>query len=82
MLPNGLLLNKIHHAAYDADLIGIDPDRRIHVSERLQAHQDDPILRKAIVSMKDVALRLPKRKEDWPDPERLAARFEQYKRAN
>lgn len=81
VLPNGLLLNKIHHAAYDNNLIGIDADRRVHVSDRLLA-QDDPILRKAIEAMKDIVLRPPKRPEDRPDPERLARRFERYRLAN
>jgi putative restriction endonuclease len=29
IVPNGLPLTKIHHAAFDAQLIGIDPDFRI-----------------------------------------------------
>jgi putative restriction endonuclease len=28
---NGLPLTKIHHAVFDAHLIGVDPDFRIHV---------------------------------------------------
>lgn len=28
VVPNGLPLSKIHHAAFDANLIGIDPDSR------------------------------------------------------
>jgi putative restriction endonuclease len=35
VIPNGIPLSKIHHAAFDAHLIGIDPDYRLHVSERL-----------------------------------------------
>ncbi len=35
IVSNGLPLTKIHHAAFDAHLIGIDPDFRIHVSDRL-----------------------------------------------
>ena len=35
VVPNGLPLSKIHHAAFDAYLIGIDPDYRVHVSDRL-----------------------------------------------
>jgi len=31
IIPNGLPLTKLHHAAFDANLIGIDPDFRIHV---------------------------------------------------
>jgi putative restriction endonuclease len=35
VVPNGIPLSKIHHAAFDAHLIGIDPYYRLHVSERL-----------------------------------------------
>ena len=35
VIPNGLPLSKIHHAAFDAHLIGIDPDYRLHVSHHL-----------------------------------------------
>ena len=34
IISNGLPLTKIHHAAFDASFIGIDPDFRIHVSDR------------------------------------------------
>lgn len=33
-VSNGLALCRIHHAAYDRNLIGIDAERRIHVAER------------------------------------------------
>jgi putative restriction endonuclease len=32
-VSNGLPLSKIHHAAFDANLIGIDPEFRIRDSE-------------------------------------------------
>jgi putative restriction endonuclease len=35
VVPNGIPLSKIHHAAFDAHLIGIDSDYRLHVSGRL-----------------------------------------------
>jgi hypothetical protein len=31
----GLANDEAHRAAFDSDLIGIDPDYRIHVSDRL-----------------------------------------------
>jgi hypothetical protein len=31
------------HAAFDAHLIGIDPDYRLHVSERLLSRNDGPM---------------------------------------
>ena len=44
IVSNGLPLTKIHHAAFDANLIGIDPDFRIHVSDRLLEIHDGPFL--------------------------------------
>ena len=43
-IRNGICMSKIHHAAYDAGLIGIDPDLVIHVSERLLEIHDGPFL--------------------------------------
>ena len=43
VISNGLPLTKLHHAAFDANLIGIDPDFRIHVSDRLLGIHDGPI---------------------------------------
>jgi putative restriction endonuclease len=45
VISNGLPLTKIHHAAFDAHLIGIDPDYRIHVSDRLLEIHDGPFLK-------------------------------------
>jgi putative restriction endonuclease len=35
VISNGLPLTKIHDAAFDAHLIGGDPDFRVHTSDRL-----------------------------------------------
>jgi putative restriction endonuclease len=75
VVSNGLPLTKIHHAAFDAHLIGIDPDFRIHVSDRLLEIQ---------LGLKGIAgtsIELPRRREDRPDRDRLALRFEQSKKA-
>ncbi|MDO8280839.1 MAG: hypothetical protein Q7T63_22330, partial [Burkholderiaceae bacterium] len=44
VVPNGIPLSKIHHAAFDAHLIGIDPDYRLHVADRLLVQNDGPML--------------------------------------
>jgi putative restriction endonuclease len=48
IVSNGLPLTKIHHAAFDAHLIGIDADFRIHVSDRLLEIRDGPFLELAL----------------------------------
>ena len=80
VVQNGIPLSKIHHAAFDAHLIGIDPDYRIHVSQRLLAQRDGPIL-EALKALEGTGLHLPQRRKDYPDPDRLAARFEAFKKA-
>src|ERR1700747_555868 len=42
--PRTVCQIKIHHAAFDAHLIGVDPDYRIHVSDRLLEIHDGPFL--------------------------------------
>ena len=78
VVPNGLPLSKIHHAAFDAHLIGIDPDYRLHVSERLLDLHDGPML-EALKQLDGEILHLPKRTKDYPDRDRLSLRYEQFK---
>jgi putative restriction endonuclease len=78
VVPNGVPLTKIHHAAFDADLIGIDPDYRLHVSGRLLALNDGPML-EALKRLNGEPIHLPARVKDRPDRERLALRFERFK---
>ncbi len=80
IVSNGIPLTKIHHAAFDAHLIGIDPDFRVHVSERLLIQNDGPILR-AMQGLQGQPIRLPIRPADMPDRDRLAHRFEIFKDA-
>lgn len=77
VVPNGIPLSKIHHAAFDAHLIGIDPDYRLHVSDRLLAQNDGPMLN-ALKELGGRQLILPRRKDDWPDRRRLEQRFTRY----
>src|SRR6186997_818209 len=78
IIQNGIPLSKIHHAAFDAHLIGIDADYRLHVSDRLLGLNDGPIL-EALKQLNGQPIHLPARKIDYPDRDRLAVRFEKYK---
>jgi len=82
IVPNGLPLSKIHHAAFDANLIGIDPDFRIHVSEALLSINDGPMFEYGVKALVGRSIRLPTRTSDHPDRGRLAQRFELFRAAN
>lgn len=80
VVPNGLLLSKIHHAAFDSNLIGIDPDYRVHVSENLLEKRDGPML-ETLKQIDGGVIHLPSRSIDRPDRDRLAHRFEIFRQA-
>jgi putative restriction endonuclease len=80
VVPNGLPLSKIHHAAFDSHLIGIDADYRLHVADRLLAQHDGPLL-EALKRLHGGTVHLPNRPQDRPDRDRLAQRFELFKSA-
>ena len=75
-------LTKIHHAAFDAHLIGIDPSNfRIHVSDRLLEIHDGPFLELGLKSIAGTLIEMPRRTVDRPDRDRLALRFEEFKKS-
>lgn len=78
IVPNGIPLSKIHHAAFDAHLIGIDPDFRVHVANRLLEQKDGPML-EVLKKLHHANLHLPARRKDWPDRDRLALRFDEFR---
>ena len=82
-ISNGMSLCKIHHGAYDADIIGISPDYTIHVKDSVLATFDGPTLQHSIKEMDGEALRqIPKETASKPDRELLAERFEKFQKAS
>jgi putative restriction endonuclease len=77
VVRNGIALSKTYHAAFDANLIGIDPDYRIHVSPRLLSRRDGPTF-EAMKHLDGQSLRRTRRDEDVPDRARLELRFSEF----
>lgn len=78
VVANGLSLCKIHHAAYDTNLLGISPDYVVHVDRELLEESDGPMLQHGLQEMNERPLTVPTRPSDRPDRERLARRFEAF----
>lgn len=78
IISNGLPLSKVHHAAFDANLIGISPELRVHVSEQLLRLNDGPMFEQGVKAIRGKQIRLPARGIDAPDRERLAIRFAEF----
>jgi putative restriction endonuclease len=81
IVQNGLALCKIHHAAYDKNIIGINPDYQIKIRRDILEETDGPMLRYGIQSLENARIILPKHQNDWPDKERLEYRFDTFLRA-
>lgn len=82
VVPNGLSLCKIHHAAYDRNILGISPDLEVEINADVLAEVDGPMLKHGLQEFHGAILRaVPSKKVDQPDRERLSARFESFKRA-
>lgn len=78
---NGIALCAIHHLAYDRNLLGIDPTGVVHISERLLHEHDGPMLKTGLQGFHGVAINVPRRPADQPDPMRLELRFEEFRQA-
>jgi putative restriction endonuclease len=80
-VTNGISLCKIHHTAYDINIIGIDPDYRVHVREDILEEADGPMLQHGIKEMDQRTLWVPGQLRDQPDINRLSQRFAVFERA-
>ena len=75
---NGLALCKIHHAAYDHNMLCVSPDYRVAVNRALLDEVDGPMLRHGIQEMHGREIVLPRRRADRPDRDGLAWRWERF----
>ncbi|MGE0026507.1 MAG: HNH endonuclease [Thermoleophilia bacterium] len=78
VVPNGLSLCKIHHAAYDRDLLGITGDGEVRINQRLLDEVDGPMLLHGLQEMHGRAIEPPAKRRDRPDHERLDQRFQRF----
>lgn len=81
IVPNGLSLCKIHHAAFDSNIIGINTDYEIKIRSDILEEINGPILKYGIQELNNQKLILPSRNKDWPDKERLEIRFDKFRNA-
>ena len=79
VVNNGLSLCKIHHAAFDSNIIGVTPDYIIEVREDILNEKDGPMLKHGIQELQHKKIILPRDKKMWPDRERLYIKYTKFK---
>ncbi|SHH09466.1 HNH endonuclease [Streptoalloteichus hindustanus] len=81
VVPNGIALCKLHHAAFDRKLIGIRPDLRIEVAPWVRADRSDNLMaRYGLRDLHDTRLTVPRSPRDRPNREALEVRYHEYLR--
>lgn len=79
---NGMAMCKIHHAAYDAGILGVRPDLTIEIREDILEEIDGPILEHGLKRLHGERLRVvPRHRLDRPDPQLLETHFERFRTA-
>ena len=80
-IPNGLALCKIHHSAYDANILGVDADLLIHVREDILRELDGPMLEHGLKGMAHRYIRVPRAAANRPNLTFLDERFQRFSAA-
>ena len=74
---NGICMSTLHHAAFDAHLIGVDPDLRIHVADHVIGERDGPLLA-ALQGLNGSNMVIPADPTAHPDRDFLAQRYRAF----
>jgi putative restriction endonuclease len=83
VVSNGLALCKIHHAAFDSNILGVRPtDLRIEIREDILEEVDGPMLKHGLQAHHGGHLIAPAASNLRPDPERLEIRYEEFRAAS
>jgi len=82
VVNNGLSLCKIHHAAYDQNILGIRPDHVVEIRTDILKEVDGPMLRYGLQEMHDSKIVVPRKPEDRPSKDGLEERYELFRSAS
>jgi putative restriction endonuclease len=82
VVANGLALCKIHHAAFDQNVIGIRPDTVVELNQELLVATDGPMLRHGLQGVHGTRLWVPRSPAKRPASERLEIRYGEFRRAS
>lgn len=77
---NGLALCKIHHAAYDAGILGVTPKLKIEIRADILHEIDGPLLEHGLKGLHGQDLRvIPSTRSERPDPNLLEIHYAKFR---
>jgi putative restriction endonuclease len=81
VVRNGLALCRLHHGAFDTNILGIRPDSVVEVREAILREHDGPMLQHGLQAVNGMSLRPPRTLHDQPDVAILEERYELFRQA-
>jgi putative restriction endonuclease len=83
IVPNGLALCTLHHAAFDTHVLGVSPDLQIAVRSDVLEEIDGPMLRHGLQGFHGTRVaHLPRSMRLRPDRDFLAERYDMFRKAS
>jgi len=82
IVPNGLALCKLHHAAFDAYILGVRPDYLIEVRQDILDETDGPMLRHGLQEIAGKRILPPSNHQLRPRHDFLEERYELFRKAS
>lgn len=78
-VTNGISLCKIHHAAFDKNILGIRPDLVVEIRVDVLNEADGPMLRHGLQEMHGTKLHVPQLARLQPDTMSLEQRYQEFR---
>lgn len=82
VVPNGLSLCKLHHAAFDRHILWIRPDLVVEIRRDVLEETDGPMLLHGLKEFQHQVITPPRAEPLRPNPEFLAERYELFRKAS
>lgn len=81
IVPNGLALCKLHHAAFDRHILGIRPDLTVELRRDVLHEADGPMLVHGLQSFQGVSIQVPRHPDLRPKARFLGERYALFLKA-
>ena len=81
VVPNGIAMCTLHHAAFDAHFLAVRPDYQVEIRPSILTERDGPTLTHALQQMHGARINLPRLRAAHPDAALLHERYLRFRAA-
>jgi len=82
IVPNGLALCKLHHAAFDSYILGVTPELEVRLRRDVLDESDGPVLLHGLQGFEGRPISVPRNPLSRPNRDFLAERYEMFRKAS